>query len=80
MKNLKVPRSIKKYLEVCGVPASAVAIISGWVGGWVGEVWKCWGTGAHRLPRGERRTHKVVIHQLRRHRNKATLEMFLIDV
>ena len=36
------------YIYTCGLPASAVAITNKWVG----EVCKCWGTGAHQVPSG----------------------------
>ena len=62
------------HIYTCGLPASAVAIISGWGG------LEMWGTGALTgSPRG-RRTHKVVIHQQRRRRNTAFLKLFLINI
>lgn len=62
------------YIYTCGLPASAVAIISGW--GRFGNV----GYRSSPGPPGGRRTHKVVIHQQRRRRNTAFLKLFLINI
>ena len=62
------------YICTCGLPVSAVAIISGW--GRFGNV----GYRSSPGPPGGRRTHKVVIHQQRRRRNTAFLKLFLINI
>ena len=63
------------YINTCGLPASAGAIISGW-----GRFGNVGGQELTGFPRGEKGTHKVVIHQHRRHRNKALLCWFLIKI
>ena len=62
------------HIYTCGLPASAVAIISGW--GRFGNV----GYRSSPGPPGGRRTHKVVIHQQRSRRNTAFLKLFLINI